>query len=128
MSTDERRAAFIAALRKLADAMERHENIPLPYAPAFSFISLGAEETPEGIAGVVRDLGATHWRQEPSSTTSGITFMHLTGDLGGGISVRVQAREERVTDSVQTGVAPVYERKNAALDAVIAEAQEGGQS
>jgi hypothetical protein len=127
MSTPERRAAFIAALRRLADAMEQHEAIPVPYAPEFSFISLGDAETPEGLAGVVRDLGGTNWAQS-TSKGAGITWLHVTGDLGGGLRARIQTRADRVTESVQTGVAPVYEHKNRTLDAVIAETRTDTES
>jgi hypothetical protein len=123
---DQKRAAFIAALRNLADAMERNEVIPLPFNPHLSFINLGTAETPEGLAGIVRELGGTSWRQKISDS-SGYTWLHVKGDLGGGLEATVQARADAVTQAVQTGVAPVFERKNPALDAVIAEAQEGGE-
>lgn len=129
MNTPERRAAFIAALRRLADAMERNQDVPLPYSASMT-LSLPAseQETPELLAGIVASIGGADWAQEIAEGTGGVPYLYVSSDLGGGFRVRVMARADKVTEAVQTGVAPVYERRTPALDAVIAKAREGGTS
>jgi hypothetical protein len=126
MSTAEDRAAFIAGLRKFADALESDERIPLPlegrgesYALALPLPRGGF--TGETFAATVRALGGTGWKQEiRHSTDRAYAWLYVTGRIDG-LHVTVSANADDVCEPIEPQ--PVIQRTCPALDAVIAEAE-----
>jgi hypothetical protein len=131
VNAGEDRAAFIAGWRKLAGAMERDERVsPLfngtsrDYALAIN--SVTAITDADALAGFVRSLGGSEWQQQAKRPTDGTaTYLYITGRIDG-LWVRVTADADKVCEPIEPQ--PVIERRCPALDAVIAETQEGGQS
>jgi hypothetical protein len=131
MNADEARAAYIDGLRKLADALERSQAIPLPDTGSKPGSELGffvhgrkSEMTGTRLAAMVRALGGEGWQQR-TKPGSGITWLEITGQLAG-LFIEINADADQVCEPIDPQ--PVIERSCPALDAVIAEAQEGGTS
>ena len=123
MTAPEQRAAYIAGMRMLADALERDETIPLPRdgSSAGGALDIGwAHHVTSGeeFAAIVRALGGEGWRQEIKSG-SGSTWLEVRGRLAG-LWVEIAASAGKVCEPIEPQ--PVIARTCPALDAVIAEA------
>jgi hypothetical protein len=127
MSADEIRAAYIEGLRRLAGTLERDESIPVPrrgrsaHSP-LDFGLLHDVASGEEFAAAVRALGGEGWQQEIKSSHN-FTWLDVQGRIAG-LWVEVSAGADKVCEPIDPQ--PVIERSCPALDAVIAEAQEGG--
>jgi hypothetical protein len=129
VSAEEKRAAYIQGLRMLADALERDESIPVPNRGAradnaldtglLHRVTSGAE-----FAAIIRSLGGAGWVRETRSSQN-FTWIEVTGHLAG-LWVEVSASADKICEPIEPQ--PVIERHCPALDALIAEAQEGGTS
>jgi hypothetical protein len=126
----EDRAAWIRGMRQVLDALERDETVPLPHVgvkqDVLEFFVHGAASgmTGERLAAMVRALGGEGWQQK-TEPGGNITWLKITGHIAG-LGVEINADADQVCEPVEPQ--PVVQRKCPALDAVIAEAQEGGQS
>jgi hypothetical protein len=129
VSAEGKRAAYIQGLRMLADALERHESIPLPFEGGSRDFCLNVQHlhsaTADSLAALVRSLGGTGWQQRTVRGDHGMTYLYVTGHIAG-LWVQIQADADEVCEPIEPQ--PVIERKCPALDALIAEAQEGGTS
>lgn len=129
MSAAEERAAWIAGVRLVLDALEHDESIPLPHlgvkARTLEWYVHGAADgmTGERLAAMVRALG-TEDLQQRTSRGDNITWLTVSGRVAG-IGVEINADADEVCEPVEPQ--PVIERKCAPLDALLAEEQEGGQ-
>ena len=121
------RDAYIAGLRQLADALERSEEIPLPWDGSSETETLNmalpaSTESADSLVAVVRALQGTSWRQT-TRAGSGTAYLDVTGRLAG-LWVNVIADADRVCEPIEPQ--PVIERHCPALDAVIAETSQDG--
>jgi hypothetical protein len=124
MNAGEERAAYIAGLRKLADALESDESIPVPRrgrdaASPLDFGLLHGVGSGEEFAAVIRRLGGSNWSQETKSARD-FTWLDVTGHVAG-LWLEVSAGADRICEPIEPQ--PVIERHCPALDAVIAEAE-----
>jgi hypothetical protein len=127
MSAD--REAVIEGLQKLVDALRADERVPLPWDGTMTSLTFYPHNLDgEGFAEVIRLLGGEGWRQRTTSASSSgavSTWLKVTGHIAG-LRVELNANADEVCEAIEPQ--PVIERHCPALDAVIAEAQEGGTS
>jgi hypothetical protein len=126
MSAEER-AAWIQGMRRLLDKMEQDETIPLPRTGMnlgfpLDFGWVHHVTSGEGFAAIVAAIGGTDWQQETKDSGQ-YEWLEVTGRIDG-LHVKIVVSTDKVCEPVEPR--PVIERRCPALDAVIAEAQEGG--
>jgi hypothetical protein len=129
MSTGEGRAAYIDGLQKLADRLRADESIPIARTGhsreyALDFGILHPIASGEEFAAIIRALGGEGWQQEVKSH-SGSTWLEVRGRLSG-LWVELAASAADACEPIEPQ--PVIERHCPALDALLAETQEGGTS
>jgi hypothetical protein len=129
MSADEERAAYIDGLQKLLDLLRADESIPLPrdgssraYPVDFGIvrpITSGAQ-----FAAIIRTLGGEDWQQELKSS-SDFEWLDVRGRIGG-LWVQLSASARDVCEPFEPQPRP--QPRCPEIDALLAEAQEGGES
>lgn len=102
------RAAYIKGLRDLADAMEAHEEIPLPYGDQVRIMWHSSRgDAREGLAAAAQVLPVARWDKEVSGKLpEGYTpWFNLTGVLGGegGLEIELTAPRDAVCTRVVKG-------------------------
>jgi hypothetical protein len=103
------RAGYIAGLRKLADVLEGHPEVPLPSAgqtrsSAMSIPFYGG--TREEMAAAKRAIPVGTWSKEVWDGESGSSYFELTGRLEG-LSLKLATYRDQVCTRVVTGTREV---------------------
>jgi hypothetical protein len=125
MSADETRAAVLDGLQKYLDAARADERVPLPWDGTTMPLNFYPDDIDgEALAAIITALGGEGWQvsTKPAGEPIG-AWLEVAGRIAG-LKVKVYARANEVCEPIEPQ--PVIERSCPALDAVIAEAQEGG--
>jgi hypothetical protein len=114
-------------MQKLVDLLRADDSIPLPRdgwdrEHPLDFGILHPIASGEQFAAIVRALGAEDWQQEFKSHTDS-EWVEVRGHFGG-FWLELAASARDVCEPIEPQ--PVIERRCAALDALLAETQEGG--
>lgn len=105
---DTRRAGYIAGLRRLADVLEAHPDIPLPYHGSWAGITihyLHDEDARANMAAAARAFGGT-W-DKTASEGERSEYFDLTTKLAGGLLLELTAYRSAVCERVVVGVETV---------------------
>ena len=101
---DPKRAAYIDGLRQLADVLEAHAELPLPYEgsrTAMTFFFLFSEDPRAAMAAAVRALPCNLVKNF-SGYDDGPSYLDLSGQLGG-LKIELTARRDDVCTRRVTG-------------------------
>ena len=105
MPDDDTRAAYIAGMRALADALEQHPEVPLPIEGKTTPIMFGAwafrTDDPRGLMTTIARALPCNWDKDP-----GDMYFKLNGRIAG-LSVQIVADRDTVCERVVTGVETV---------------------
>jgi hypothetical protein len=97
------RAAYIDGLRRLAGALEQHDELPLPYegsGSVMTFHFLGGDDPRAAMAAAARALPVA-WRKD-AMEGDGVSYFELKGRLAG-LSLKLTAYRDAVCTRVVTG-------------------------
>jgi hypothetical protein len=97
------RAAYIDGLRQLADSLEQHDELPLPYegsASVMTFHFLGGDDPRAAMAAAARALPVA-WRKD-AMEGEGVSYFELKASLAG-LSLKLTAYRDAVCTRVVTG-------------------------
>lgn len=106
-SLAERRAAYIAGLRALAEVLEARDEVPLPYDGYTSGITLhflGGTDPRSAMAAVARAIPCT-WRKRIMDGKD-VSYFELDGELAG-LKLTLSALRDSVCERVVTGTREV---------------------
>lgn len=112
MSTSEHRTRVINGYRLLADLLEQHDEVPLPYdgnqgSITFQFLNGSEKECRAAMAAAARAFPCT-LRKRVTENNGSAAYFYLDGELDG-LKVDLVALRESVCERVVTGVEQVTE-------------------
>lgn len=105
------RADYVAGLRQLADLLEAHEELPLPYdgnSGAMSFMFLSGEDPRAAMADAVRALPVPLSKNDPAKNDYADSYFELSGRLHG-LKIKLTAWRAQVCERVVVDTREVTE-------------------
>lgn len=109
---DGQRTAYIAGLRALADVLEQHAEVPLPYggsSTSMTIYFLGGKAPRTAMAATARAFPC-NWRKQTREYEDGrVAYFDMDSELHG-LKVQLTAYREAVCERVVTGTREVTEK------------------